>query len=108
LAVYSNKAGLPRGLSRHHHRLAQRRRCCGASPSHRRPRDIRTIGLFNGKRAVPILVSRQPGANIVDHGGRSRRNCPALQAAAADIHLSIASDRTLTIRASLHEVESHC
>jgi hypothetical protein len=23
------------------------------------------MGLFNGKRAVPILVSRQPGANIV-------------------------------------------
>ena len=70
------------------------------------PEDIRTMGLFNGERAVPILVSRQPGANIVATVDALKAQLPALQAALPpDIHLSIASDRTLTIRASLHEVE---
>lgn len=70
------------------------------------PEDIRTIGLFNGKRAVPILISRQPGANIVETVDALKAQIPALQAALPpDIHLSIGSDRTRTIRASLHEVE---
>jgi multidrug efflux pump len=69
------------------------------------PEDIRTIGLFNGKRAVPILISRQPGANIVETVDALKAQLPALHRAAPDIHLSIGSDRTATIRASLHEVE---
>jgi multidrug efflux pump len=70
------------------------------------PEDVRTMGVFNGKRAVPIVISRQPGANIVATVDALKAQVPALQAALpADIHLSIASDRTTTIRASLHEVE---
>ncbi|WP_294239417.1 efflux RND transporter permease subunit [uncultured Sphingomonas sp.] len=70
------------------------------------PEDIRTIGLFNGERAVPILISRQPGANIVQVVDALRAQLPALRTAMPpDIHLEVASDRTLTIRASLREVE---
>ncbi|TCM22103.1 multidrug efflux pump [Novosphingobium sp. PhB165] len=70
------------------------------------PEDVRTMGLFNGQKAVPILISRQPGANIVQVVDALKAQLPGLRAALpADIHLAVASDRTLTIRASLREVE---
>ncbi|WP_395337250.1 efflux RND transporter permease subunit [Novosphingobium sp. BL-8H] len=70
------------------------------------PEDVRTMGLFNGQKAVPILISRQPGANIVQVVDALKAQLPALRAELpADIHLAVVSDRTLTIRASLHEVE---
>ena len=70
------------------------------------PEDVRTMGLFNGERAVPIIISRQPGANIVQVVDALKAQLPGLRAAVpSDIHLSIVSDRTLTIRASLREVE---
>ncbi|HEX2519044.1 MAG TPA: efflux RND transporter permease subunit, partial [Castellaniella sp.] len=70
------------------------------------PEDIRTMGLFNNEKAVPVLISRQPGANIVQVVDALKAELPALRAVIpSDIHLDIASDRTLTIRASLLEVE---
>ncbi|MBC2665264.1 efflux RND transporter permease subunit [Novosphingobium flavum] len=70
------------------------------------PEDIRTMGLFNGKKAVPIIISRQPGANIVATVDAIKAQLPGLQKALpADIKLAVANDRTTTIRASLHEVE---
>ncbi|CAM5184330.1 HAE1 family hydrophobic/amphiphilic exporter-1 OS=Castellaniella defragrans OX=75697 GN=HNR28_001219 PE=4 SV=1 [Castellaniella defragrans] len=70
------------------------------------PEDIRTMGLFNNQKAVPVLISRQPGANIVQVVDALKAELPALRAIVpSDIHLDIASDRTLTIRASLLEVE---
>ena len=70
------------------------------------PEDVRTMGLFNGQRAVPIIISRQPGANIVQVVDALKAQLPGLQALVpSDIHLSVVSDRTLTIRASLREVE---
>jgi multidrug efflux pump len=70
------------------------------------PEDIRTMGLFNGRRAVTVILSRQPGANIVATVDALKAQLPGLAAALpADIKMQIASDRTTTIRASLHEVE---
>jgi multidrug efflux pump len=70
------------------------------------PEDVHTLGLVNGKHAVPILISRQPGANIVATVDALKAQIPALAAELpADIKLSIAADRTTTIRASLSEVE---
>ncbi|WP_420136340.1 efflux RND transporter permease subunit [Sphingomonas sp.] len=70
------------------------------------PEDVRTMGLFNGRRAVTIILSRQPGANIIATVDAVKAQLPGLQAAIpSDIKLSVASDRTTTIRASLHEVE---
>ncbi|SDC77491.1 multidrug efflux pump [Sphingomonas sp. YR710] len=70
------------------------------------PEDVRTMGLFNGQRAVTVVLSRQPGANIVATVDAIKAQLPGLEAALpADIKLTVASDRTTTIRASLHEVE---
>ncbi len=70
------------------------------------PEDIRTMGLYNGERAVLVVVTRQPGANIVSTVDAVKAQIPALSAAIpADIQVHVASDRTATIRASLHEVE---
>ncbi|WP_294391152.1 efflux RND transporter permease subunit [uncultured Sphingomonas sp.] len=70
------------------------------------PQDVRTMGLFNGKRAVTIVISRQPGANIIATVDAVKAQLPGLQAVIpADIKMHVASDRTTTIRASLREVE---
>ena len=70
------------------------------------PEDVRTMGLFNGVRAVTVIISRQPGANIVATVDAVKAQLPALaEVLPKDIKLQVASDRTITIRASLHEVE---
>ena len=70
------------------------------------PEDVRTMGIFNGRKAVPILISRQPGANIVETVDGLLAQLPSLRAALpADVRLEVVSDRTVTIRASLREVE---
>jgi len=70
------------------------------------PEDVRTMGLFNGERAVSVIISRQPGANIIATVDAVKAQLPGLEAAIPhDIKLHVASDRTTTIRASLHEVE---
>ena len=70
------------------------------------PEDVRTMGIFNGRKAVPILISRQPGANIVETVDGLKAQLPGLRAALpADIKLEVVADRTITIRASLREVE---
>jgi len=68
--------------------------------------DIRTAGLVNDKPAVMIMIYRQPGANIVGTVDRIRAALPRLQAsipAAVDITVSI--DRTVTIRASVKDIQ---
>ncbi|PNU05587.1 efflux RND transporter permease subunit [Novosphingobium guangzhouense] len=73
---------------------------------HEGAEDIRTAGYFNGRRAVDILVSRQPGANIVSTIDAVNARMPGLRAAIpADVKLDVAADLSGTIRASLHEVE---
>ncbi|WP_305805195.1 efflux RND transporter permease subunit [Stenotrophomonas sp. YIM B06876] len=68
--------------------------------------DVHTLGLFNGRPAVVVVLSRQPGANIISTVDGIRAALPAVRAQLpADIELEVASDRTSTIRASLREVE---
>lgn len=69
--------------------------------------DLRTAGSFNGRRAVDILISRQPGANIVRTIDLVQAQLPQLRASIpADIRLDTAADLSITIRSSLHEVEA--
>lgn len=65
-----------------------------------------TLGLFNGSPAVIVLITRQPDANVIQTVDGVRALLPELQAQLpADVTLQVASDRTTSIRASLHEVE---
>ena len=68
--------------------------------------DVRNAGLANGKRAILLILNRQPNANIIETVGRIRTALPQLRASVpATISLDIMLDRTPTIRASLREVE---
>jgi multidrug efflux pump len=68
--------------------------------------DVRTNGLFDGKPAISLVIFRQPGANIIDAVDRVRALVPMLQAAIPPfVKLSVAVDRTTTIRASVKDVE---
>jgi multidrug efflux pump len=69
--------------------------------------DRRNIGLANGKPSVLIIMFRQPGANIIDTVDRVRALMPFLQSSISPaIHLSIAMDRTVTVRASVKDIET--
>ena len=60
----------------------------------------------NGKPAVLLDIRRQPGANIVQTVEQIRRVLPELRSVLpADVHLDVFADRTVTIRASVHDVE---
>ena len=68
--------------------------------------DTHTLGLFNGQPAVIVLVTRQPGANVIETVDGVRALLPSLQAQLPqDVRLQVASDRTISVRASLHEIE---
>jgi multidrug efflux pump len=65
-----------------------------------------TLGLFNGQPAVIVLITRQPGANVIETVDSVRALLPQLQAQLPqDVKLQVASDRTNSIRASLKEIE---
>ena len=66
--------------------------------------DTRTLGLVNGQPAVVAIISRQPNANIIETVDAIKAELPELKAELPGIDLTIASDRTRTIRASLNEV----
>src|SRR5215469_7558332 len=68
--------------------------------------DIRTLGLVNGKPAIPIIIFRQPAANIISTGDRVLALMPALKASISPaIDMSVVVDRTTTIRESVRDVE---
>jgi multidrug efflux pump len=60
----------------------------------------------NGKPAVLLDIRRQPGANIVQTVQQIREILPQLRSVLpADVHLDIFADRTITIRASVEDVQ---
>ena len=68
--------------------------------------NIRVAGYLNGKRSVPIIVFRQPGANIIQTVERVRAEMPYIKATIPqDIETTVVMDRTTTIRASVSDVE---
>jgi len=73
------------------HRFVEKRACAGLS---------------NGKPAVMMIVYRQPGANIIQMVDRVKTLMPQLRASVSPaIDISLAVDRSKTIRASLRDVE---
>jgi multidrug efflux pump len=61
---------------------------------------------FEGKPAVVVDVQRQPGANVIETVQRVQQELPRLQRSMpAAVKLTVVSDRTNTIRASIHDVQ---
>jgi multidrug efflux pump len=68
--------------------------------------NIRTAGYMDGKRAIFVIIFRQPGANIIQTVDRIRAQLPFLEAVLPQgINTTIVLDRTTTIRASVDTVE---
>ncbi|MEQ1591503.1 MAG: efflux RND transporter permease subunit [Thiobacillaceae bacterium] len=64
------------------------------------------MGLANGEPSVQLIISRQPGANIIEAVEAIKAALPVLEASIPQaIKVQIMSDRTVTIRASLHDSE---
>jgi multidrug efflux pump len=71
--------------------------------------DLRNAGSFNGKRSVLVIVNRQPNANIIDTVDRVTAMLAALRASIPGaIDLTVAMERTATIRASLRTSSDAC
>jgi multidrug efflux pump len=68
--------------------------------------NVRAAGYLNGKRAILLIIFRQPGANIIETVDRIRSELPSLQASIPQgIDTTLVLDRTTTIRASVSDVE---
>jgi hydrophobe/amphiphile efflux-1 (HAE1) family protein len=68
--------------------------------------DAHIFGLSNGKPAVIVLIWRQPGANIIQTVDNVLHELPQLETSISpSIHVSVVSDRTITVRASLRDIE---
>ena len=66
----------------------------------------RTGGWYQGIPAVIIEIQRQPGANVIEVVRQILTEIPRLQRAIpAGVKLAVVSDRTVTIRASVHDVQ---
>jgi len=70
------------------------------------PENLYTGAWDNNKRAVLLVVFKQPGANVIETVDRVKEALPRLQAAIPPaVSVDILSDRTETIRASVDDVE---
>ena len=68
--------------------------------------NLRVAGYFNGKRAIVLIIFRQPGANIIDTVDGIRAELPSIQASIPrGMDMTVMLDRTTTIRASVSDVE---
>jgi multidrug efflux pump len=68
--------------------------------------NVRAGGYLNGKRAVTLIIFRQPGANIIATVDRLWAELPSIKASIpSGIDVTVVLDRTTTIRASVSDVE---
>jgi multidrug efflux pump len=68
--------------------------------------NVRTYGLYNGKPAVFVTVYQQPGANVIQMIDAVKAELPILKDSIdPKIDLVVTFDRSVTIRASLRQVE---
>ena len=68
--------------------------------------DLRNAGLSNGKPSVAIVLSRQPGADIIEAVDGVKAVLPRLAASLpGDVDLTVVVDRSITIRGSLRDTE---
>jgi hydrophobe/amphiphile efflux-1 (HAE1) family protein len=63
-------------------------------------------GLFNNKRAVLLVIFKQPDANVVRTTDQIHAILPQLRTwLPPSVHLDVMSDRTITIRSSVRDVQ---
>ena len=68
--------------------------------------NIRNFGIYNGKPAIQVQVFQQPGANIIQVVDEVKATLPQLKSEIdPKIDLAVTNDRSITIRASLRQVE---
>jgi multidrug efflux pump len=68
--------------------------------------DLRNLGMSNGQPSVLVILFRQPNANIISTTDLIKAELPHLEAAMpADMNVTVAIDRSTTIRASLRDTE---
>ena len=96
-------------VEQRHRRLSQRRASArarhrqGGGRADRRPR---RPAWGNGKRDVFLVVFKQPGVNVIKTVEKIKQTMVHLTAAIpANIHVTILSDRTTTIRAAVNDVQ---
>ena len=70
------------------------------------PEDMKQAAWADGKRGVFLVIFKQPGANVIDTVNKIKAQLPRLIAAIPPaIKIKIISDRTLTIRAAVEDVQ---
>jgi len=68
--------------------------------------DMKTAAWADGKRGVFLVIFKQPGANVIETVDRIKAQLPRLIAAIPPaIKIKIMSDRTITIRAAVADVQ---
>jgi multidrug efflux pump len=68
--------------------------------------NIRNAGLYNGKSAVLVIVYPMPGSNVVSTVNQIRNVLPAIEATLpSSVHISVALDRSESVRASVADTE---
>jgi hydrophobe/amphiphile efflux-1 (HAE1) family protein len=70
------------------------------------PENMRIAAWQKGRRGIQLAVFKQPGANVIDTVARIKAALPRLKAAIPPgIDITIMTDRTQTITASVHDVQ---
>jgi HAE1 family hydrophobic/amphiphilic exporter-1 len=70
------------------------------------PEDMKQAAWADGKRGVFLVIFKQPGANVIETVDKIKAQLPRLIAAIPPaIQIKVISDRTLTIRAAVEDVQ---
>ncbi len=68
--------------------------------------NVNQAAWMNTTPAVVVTIQRQPGANVIEVVDRIKQLLPQLQSAlSASVKVTVLSDRTTTIRESVHDVQ---
>ncbi|HEX6950733.1 MAG TPA: efflux RND transporter permease subunit, partial [Nitrospira sp.] len=68
--------------------------------------NVRQAAWMNETQAVLVNIQRQPGANVIEVADRIKKLLPQLQSALpSSVQVTVLTDRTTSIRASVHDVQ---
>jgi multidrug efflux pump len=68
--------------------------------------DVKQAAWLNETPAILVNIQRQPGANVIEVADRIKKLLPQLQSALpSSVQVTVLTDRTVSIRASVHDVQ---